>query len=481
MLLGFHVEGFTLLRDMTVGISGADLLRENSPDAGARRVWPLQPLAAFIGQNNSGKSAIFQAMAFLADCVRHGVVEASLRSGRQGYAALSSEAGEGRMRFEVILSASDQQCLYAYGLELQPDERGKPRIQEETLHRLEAPQAWQREDWLAPTGYRTDQMTFQAQPVFQRQGVNWSGCEGCLPFQTESVEADSPLSALGDQDLPLLALLGRLHLNASIRRVYRTLTNWYYLSFDPAQHAFGYHSSQAYQAQKQALSMGRGGHRHLNADASNLTNVLHYLKSQDRRRYQAFLEKIKTEIPLNAQLYQDLAQVRWDRADVRLFALYLLLEEQPPRPLLLLDGPETGLYPQRLDPLLAALRRYSLNPGCQVLMATHQASLLEGLHPAEVWQFKARTLVAPQPLQPADAVAVSDFADATDDRADFSDPFEAQQAPLRAATCACTGADRLVQALYEEGVGMSSLWYSGYFEEGLDPSSYRSPQGEEGL
>lgn len=62
---GFRVRNFGALKDVTLG-----------------RLWnlqnvePLTALTAVIGKNGVGKSTLFGAFGFLADCLRMGVEEA---------------------------------------------------------------------------------------------------------------------------------------------------------------------------------------------------------------------------------------------------------------------------------------------------------------------------------------------------------------------------------------------------------------------
>lgn len=58
---GFRIKNFRVLKDVTLG-----------------RLWnqqetaPLTPLTAVIGKNGVGKSTVFDAFGFLADCLKSG-------------------------------------------------------------------------------------------------------------------------------------------------------------------------------------------------------------------------------------------------------------------------------------------------------------------------------------------------------------------------------------------------------------------------
>jgi len=61
---GFRIRNFRVLRDVTLG-----------------RLWnlqqaePLTPMTVVIGKNEVGKSTLFDAFGFLADCLKSGVEE----------------------------------------------------------------------------------------------------------------------------------------------------------------------------------------------------------------------------------------------------------------------------------------------------------------------------------------------------------------------------------------------------------------------
>ena len=62
---GFRVRNYRALRDVTLG----QLWNRREND-------PLTPMTAVIGKNGVGKSSLFDAFGFLADCLKIGVEEA---------------------------------------------------------------------------------------------------------------------------------------------------------------------------------------------------------------------------------------------------------------------------------------------------------------------------------------------------------------------------------------------------------------------
>jgi len=87
---GIRIKNFQALRDVTLG-----------------KLWnlqnaqPLTPMTAVIGKNGVGKSSLFDAFGFLADCLRLGVEEACDSRGRGGFERIRSQGQQGPIEFEV--------------------------------------------------------------------------------------------------------------------------------------------------------------------------------------------------------------------------------------------------------------------------------------------------------------------------------------------------------------------------------------------
>ena len=130
---------------------------------------------------------------------------------------------------------------------------------------------------------------------------------------------------------------------------------------------------------------------------------------------------------------------RVSAASRRLFTYLLLFEDPYPRPLICIEHPDEGLHLDMVDTLAAELRDYSMRRSdTQVLFTTHNPHMLESMSPDEVWVFERK-------------------------------PLETGEASAENAVARCAGADPVVKAMYDEGIGMGSLWYSRHFEqEGYD-------------
>lgn len=92
---GIRIQNFRALCDVTLG-----------------KLWtlqdaePLTPMTAVIGKNGVGKSSLFDAFGFLADCLRLGVEEACDSRGRGGFDQIRSQGQAGPIAFEVYYKKS---------------------------------------------------------------------------------------------------------------------------------------------------------------------------------------------------------------------------------------------------------------------------------------------------------------------------------------------------------------------------------------
>ena len=87
---GFRIKNYRALRDIILGKLW------NTRDAK-----PLMPMTAVIGKNGVGKSTIFDAFGFLADCLKGGVEEACDSRGRGGFERIRSQGQNDSIEFEI--------------------------------------------------------------------------------------------------------------------------------------------------------------------------------------------------------------------------------------------------------------------------------------------------------------------------------------------------------------------------------------------
>lgn len=119
---GIRIRNFRALRDVTLG-----------------RLWnqkelaPLSPMTAVIGRNGAGKSSLFDAFGFLADCLKSGVEEACDSRGRGGFERIRSKQQAGPIEFEIYYKQEKGARPITYELAIDVDRQHRPYVLRERL------------------------------------------------------------------------------------------------------------------------------------------------------------------------------------------------------------------------------------------------------------------------------------------------------------------------------------------------------------
>ncbi|MBZ2185169.1 MAG: AAA family ATPase [Bryobacter sp.] len=119
---GIRIRNFRALRDVTLG----KVFSMQKPDS-------LTPMTVVIGKNGTGKSTLFDAFGFLADCLRSGVEEAFDARGRGGFERVISQGAQGPIEFEVYYKEDGNARPITYELVIDRDSSGRPYVQRERL------------------------------------------------------------------------------------------------------------------------------------------------------------------------------------------------------------------------------------------------------------------------------------------------------------------------------------------------------------
>lgn len=130
---GLRIRNFRALRDVTLG-----------------RLWnqqdraPLTPMTAVIGKNGVGKSSLFDAFGFLADCLKVGVEEACDARGRGGFHRVRSQGQSGPIEFEIYYKEDGNSRPITYELAIDLDKNSRPYVARERLRqrRLNQKRGW---------------------------------------------------------------------------------------------------------------------------------------------------------------------------------------------------------------------------------------------------------------------------------------------------------------------------------------------------
>lgn len=426
---GFRVRNFRSLKDVSLGklwqTQGAE---------------PLTPLTVVIGKNGVGKSTLFDAFGFIADCLRLGVEDACFSRERGGFDKLLSQEQGGSIEFEIYFREDEKARPITYELAIKKDDSGKVIVERERLRQRRKGQtrgrpysfvilnegkgvAWK---WNDP-GMKIDEDAkfVGVEDLFGKLGKQGEESEGA---DYEEVELDDK-SRLG------IATIGSLRQHPRISAFRRFIEGWYLSYFSP----------------NSARELPKAGpQKHLNVEGDNLANVVQYLESRSDGTLQDILIRVAEKIPgighikthkddFSNNLYLlftekgfsvPFTHMQMSDGTLKVFAYLLMLEDPDPPPFLCIEEPENGLYHKLLETLAYEFRQHAMEKKgrrSQVFVTTHQPYLVDALDPQEVWILEKG-----------------------------NDGF---------STVRRASDDVIVRSMVEEGQPLGSLWYSDY----LDP------------
>lgn len=360
---GVRVQNFRALRDVTLGkLSGSS-------------GQPLTPFTVVIGKNGAGKSSLFDAFGFVADCLAHDVEAACDMKQRGGFERLRSQGVTEPIRFEIYYREAPNERPITYELAVDLDDSGRPFVLSESLRQRRKGQKHGR--------------PFPFLRLECGRGMVWAGEESVEGTEEEdrtrsSVELTDPRQ-LG------IATLGTLKEHPRIKRFRDFLKGWYLSYFYPDA----------------ARSLpSTGPQRHLNVHGDNIGNVVQYLEREHKERFKTILQRIASKIPgirsidttvtedkrvllrFNESGFTDpfFAQQMSD-GTLKVFAYLLLLEDPDPPPFICIEEPENGLYHKLLEELAKEFRTHATGKknAPQIFVTTHQPYFVDALSPEEVW------------------------------------------------------------------------------------------------
>lgn len=423
---GIRIKNFRALRDVALG-----------------KLWnlqnaqPLTPMTAVIGKNGVGKSSLFDAFGFLADCLKSGVEEACDLRGRGGFQRIRSQGQEGAIEFEVYYKEDGNARPITYEMAVGIDLTGRPYVQKERLRQRRKDQ---KHGW-----------PFSFLILNDGKGVAWKG-EGIgrqideqqeqvdLPSLIESITLgdareegrETEVVELEDKRKLGIATLGSLKQHPRISAFRRFIEGWYLSYFTPDA--------------ARSLPLV-GPQKHLNMHADNLGNVVQFMEREHPKKLQTILDRIAAKIPgiksidtdktadgrlllrFNDTGFKDpFYSQQMSDGTLKVFAYLLLLEDPAPPPFLCIEEPENGLYHKLLEALAKEFRAHATGQkgGSQIFITTHQPYFVDALSPEEVWILEKG-----------------------------KDGFSTIQ---RASD------DATVQNMVNEGLPLGGLWYSDYLD-----------------
>jgi predicted ATPase len=421
---GFRIKNFRVLKDITLG-----------------RLWnqqyakPLTPMTSVIGKNGVGKSTLFDAFGFLADCLKSGVEEACDARGRGGFSKIVTQGRNGPIELEIYYKEDGNARPITYELAIDIDSSGRPYVLKE---RLRQRRKGQKHGW-----------PFSFLVLNSGQGVAWKG-EGhqidetkgdfdldglmkSLKFGNAREESrETEVVELEDRRKLGIATLGALKQHPRIAAFRRFIEGWYLSYFTPDA--------------ARGLPLA-GPQKHLNIHGDNLGNVVQFMEREHTKRFQNILNRITGKIPginridtektndgrlllrFNDKGFHDpfYAQQMSD-GTLKIFAYLLLMEDPNPPPFLCIEEPENGLYHKLLETLAQEFREHAtgLKGGSQVFITTHQPYFVDALEPDEVWIL--------------------------------------EKGPNGFSTIRRASDDAIVRNMVAEGLPLGGLWYSDYLD-----------------
>jgi len=365
LIEGFRVQNYRALRDVTLG-------KLSSQQGGA----PLTPFTVVIGRNGVGKSTLFDAFGFVADCLAHDVEQACDMKQRGGYERLHSRGTDGPISFEIYYREAVGERPMTYELSIALDDMGRPFVESEVLKQRRKGQKHGR--------------PYPFLRLHHGKGMVWAGEEA---VEVEGGEEDRSQTSVDLTDLRQLgiATLGTLKEHPRIKRFRDFLKGWYLSYFYPDA----------------ARSLPTAGpQKHLNSHGDNIGNVVQFMAREHKDRFKAVLDRIAAKIPgiksidtkvmddnrlllrFNDGAFSDpfFAQQMSD-GTLKVFAYLLLMEDPEPPPFICIEEPENGLYHKLLEALAQEFRAHATGKknAPQIFVTTHQPYFVDALSPEEVW------------------------------------------------------------------------------------------------
>ncbi len=361
---GFRVQNFRALRDVSLGkLSG-----QTDGD-------PLTPFTVVIGKNGVGKSSLFDAFGFVADCLASDVEAACDLKQRGGFDRLRSKGVNEPMRFEIYYREASNERPITYELSINLDGSGRPYVESELLKQR-----------------RKGQKRGRPYPFLRLdrgKGLVWAG-EEAVEIEGEEDRTQAVVELTDPRQLGI-ATLGTLKEHPRIKRFRDFLKGWYLSYFYPDA----------------ARSLPSAGpQRHLNVHGDNIGNVVQFMEREHKDRFKSILARIASKIPGIAKIDTEVtadkrvllrfndgafddpffAQQMSD-GTLKVFAYLLLLEDPEPPPFICIEEPENGLYHKLLESLAQEFRTHATGKknAPQIFVTTHQPYFVDALSPEEVW------------------------------------------------------------------------------------------------
>ena len=381
---GLRIKNYRTLKDITLG-----------------KLWniqkaePLTPMTAVIGKNGVGKSTIFDAFGFLADCLKNGVEEACDARGRGGFKEIRSRGMSGPIEFEIYYKEEGNARPFTYELTIDLDSSDRPYVQKE---RLRQRRVGQKHGWPYSFLFLNEGKGAVWKGEFVGRQIDEKKEEFDLTSFLDSLvkgnleeSKETEIVELEDKRRLGIATLGSLKQHPRVSAFRKFVEGWYLSYFTPDA--------------ARSLPLA-GPQKHLNIHGDNLGNVVQFMEREQPKTFQNILDRIAEKIPgintidtektrdgrvllrFNDKSFHDPFYAHeMSDGTLKIFAYLLLIEDPSPPPFICIEEPENGLYHKLLASLAKEFRDHatSRKRGAQVFITTHQPYLVDALEPEEVW------------------------------------------------------------------------------------------------
>ncbi|MDR0307074.1 MAG: AAA family ATPase [Chitinispirillales bacterium] len=423
---GFRIRNFGTLRDVTIGSLWND-----------KGTGELTPMTAVIGKNGVGKSTLFDAFGFLSECLKFGVEEACDK--RNGFEHIVSQGIDEPIEFEIYYREEHNARPITYEVSFMLDSHSRPYVKSERLRqrREGQPKGWPFSFLILENG-RGWVWKGESEGIQIQESADQNALQTLDKLMHEKSEESKEREFLELEDNRKLgiATLGALKQHPRISAFRQFIEGWYLSYFTPDA--------------ARSLSLA-GPQKHLNIHGDNIGPVVQFMERDHPKQFARILKDIAGKIPgidkistermsdgrlllkFNDKSFKDpFSAQQMSDGTLKVFAYLLLLSDPTPPPFICIEEPENGLYHKLLEVLAMQFRTHVTDgeSKSQIFITTHQPYFVDALEPNEVWILE----------KGADG---------------FSKIRRASEYPI-------------VQGLVSEGLLLGGLWYSDYFEGGVN-------------
>ncbi|MGL4593814.1 MAG: AAA family ATPase [Thermoguttaceae bacterium] len=367
-LEGFWIRNFLSLKQVGIGscypqfnyIDDADVLP-----------YLLGPITIFAGANGTGKSGALDAFSFVADCYRHRLDIACIKRG--GFGSIYSHESIGAMSFGFQYHLAGEPDAVTYAVSIEQSQNHIPYIETELL------------------AYRRGK---ESAIVFFLQNGEKS-IRYLAPDDNLSNDQLTQIEFTDYQHLGLAALKSHPKFPA-VAELRQFFENCVFSNFTPDP------------ARGLDRSMPR---RHESIRGFSLFHLVQYILGRYGNRAEQLFSRIANQLPHVNSIQIDLTQTGHPNllfmlegqvkpipvtllsdATIRLFTYLILIEEDDPAPLILIEEPENGLDRLHCWKFADELNQISNSDKVrQLLVSTHHPGLADLVLPNQVWVFQKNT------------------------------------------------------------------------------------------